>query len=135
MTAGVYQTDVSTGRVRYEGSCGYITGFGVKVNEYQCGKCGKMHRVISGRPSPPETVSQAAERMYPGVTFDTALPQPWVNEMADLDMDVRGNVVWGYPENSTFGFPLPVTTDGALMVYSAYCQHLGRLRQLEDVTV
>ena len=55
MTAGVYQTDASTGRVRYEGSCGYLKGFGVKVNEYQCGKCGKIHRVISGRPTTPET--------------------------------------------------------------------------------
>ena len=60
-----------------------------------------------------ETVSDAAERLYPGITFDTALPQPWVNwARDDKGVDVRGQFVWGYDKKApAFGRPLPLTAE------------------------
>ena len=40
-----------------------------------------------------KTVSELAEETYPGDTFDTALPQDWVNAMRERGFDVRGNFV------------------------------------------
>lgn len=62
-----------------------------------------------------ESVSAAAERMYPGVTFDTALPQPWVDAMRAESKEVRGHFVWLYPEGCTFGMPAPVTVEALTM--------------------
>ena len=44
-----------------------------------------------------KTVNQLAEETYPGDTFDTALPQDWVNAMRERGLDVRGNFVTLYP--------------------------------------
>ena len=77
-----------------------------------------------------EAKEQAAQRMYPGVTFDMALPQDWVDMMIDKhDADVRPHFVWGY-ENSMMGCPLPVTAEGAQMMYRAYNDHACTLRRL-----
>lgn len=64
------------------------------------------------------TVSQAAERLFPGVTFDTALPQPWVDWAREKGVDVRGHFVWGYPkgEGNVFGRPLPLTEKAKLFL-------------------
>ena len=74
-----------------------------------------------------ETVVEAAERMWPGVTFDTALPQEWVNKITaqkywggvENDFSPLGNFVWGYPEEvgGMCGIPLPVTPKGAAFLY------------------
>jgi hypothetical protein len=44
------------------------------------------------------TVSEAAEKLYPGMTFDTALPQNWVNFMTKMRWNPVGHWVWGYPK-------------------------------------
>jgi len=64
-----------------------------------------------------ETVGQAAERMYPDVTFDTALPQTWVDAHQDDGTEVLGHFVWLYPSGSTFGMPAPITVEGVQMMY------------------
>lgn len=60
-----------------------------------------------------ETVYAAATRQYPGITFDCALPQGWVDS---LPWDPRGHVVWGYPTGSFSGTPLPITEHGRSML-------------------
>jgi len=60
------------------------------------------------------TVNQAAEERYPGVTFDTALPQQWVNIMANRGFDVRRNFVTLYPKDSV-AYIAPITTEGIRM--------------------
>jgi len=60
------------------------------------------------------TVNQATEERYPGVTFDTALPQQWVNVMAERGFDVRRNFVTLYPKDSV-AYMAPITTEGIRM--------------------
>ncbi len=63
-----------------------------------------------------ETVGQAAERMWPGVTWDSALPWLWVQEqVSDHGWEPRGQVVWGYTDDCQ-GFPLPLTIEAAYML-------------------
>ena len=51
-----------------------------------------------------------AEATYPGLTYDCALPQPWVDACGDYDPRLWW--VWGYPEShSTFGLPLPLCVE------------------------
>ena len=77
----------------------------------------------------------AAERMYPGVTYDYALPHDWVRRMEDLhEVDVRPHFVWGY-EGSLIGYPLPITTDGAQMMYRAYNDLAYELKRYKPETV
>lgn len=63
---------------------------------------------------PPDcTKSQAATLLYPGLTFDAALPQPWVDAVhAEHHFDVRPHIVWGYPSASIFGRPFAVSQVG-----------------------
>ena len=56
------------------------------------------------------TKGELAAELYPDVTYDTALPQGWV-DVTTVDFDPRRNVVWGYPKGSVMGLPLPVTTE------------------------
>lgn len=52
-----------------------------------------------------------AKALYPEQTCDTALPQAWVNLMADLDLDVRPGWVMLYdPDNrrAIMGIPMPL---------------------------
>ena len=45
--------------------------------------------------------------------YDTALPQPWVDDMREHHgFDVRGHFVWNYDGSSTFGRPFPLTAEG-----------------------
>jgi hypothetical protein len=62
------------------------------------------------RPQMNETKSEAAQRLYPGLIFDTTLPQWWVDSYTEID--VRPHFVWGYPERSIFGYPVPITEEG-----------------------
>jgi len=70
------------------------------------------------------TFNELAEQTYPGVTFDTALPQQWVNRMADRGFDVRGHFVTLYPTSSMFGFYMaPVTNEGIEMAARVASMH------------
>jgi hypothetical protein len=60
------------------------------------------------------TVNQAAEERYPGVTFDTALPQQWVDAMSERGFDVRGHFITLYPKDSV-AYMAPITTEGIRM--------------------
>lgn len=56
--------------------------------------------------------AELAQRRYPGITFDCALPQGWVDEMSAKVENIIGHFVWLYPEGSLFGQPAPVTELG-----------------------
>jgi hypothetical protein len=61
------------------------------------------------------TKDELAGLLYPGIPFDVALPQQWLDEVTNEHFDPRINCVWGYPtRNKVFGEPLPLTT-GAYM--------------------
>ena len=60
------------------------------------------------------TVTDVADQIYPGVTYDTALPQPWVNIMRDRGFDVRGHFVSLYPDGM-FCYMAPITDRGIRM--------------------
>ena len=62
----------------------------------------------------PNSVREMAEKLYPGVTYDTALPQGWVNEMQALGFDPRGQVIWLYPNGLLAGQPAPLTAEAML---------------------
>ena len=72
------------------------------------------------------TVSFAAELLYPGITFDTALPQEWVNNLLDHGDDIRGKVVFAYPEGCVFGIPYPITTEGANILRRHGCNNFPK---------
>ena len=63
------------------------------------------------------TVNEVARHLYPGIAFDTALPQPFVNECRDrLKVEARGAFVWGYPgkeyrNRNLNGLPLPLVLE------------------------
>ena len=58
------------------------------------------------------TKSELAGLLYHGVTFDTALPQQWVDEVTSENFDPRTCVVWGYTKRcSVLGEPLALTTE------------------------
>ena len=59
-------------------------------------------------------LNELAEKTYPSVTFDTALPQEWVNRMAYRGFDVRGHFVTLYPKDSV-AYMAPITTEGIRM--------------------
>lgn len=68
-----------------------------------------IYTAINGLPK-----HEAAERLYPGIACDTALPQGWVNSCRDAEgFDVRPCVVWAYPAGSVLGIPYPLTAAAA----------------------
>jgi adenine deaminase len=60
------------------------------------------------------TVYELAEQTYPGVTFDSALPQDWVNAMQARGFDVRGHFVTLYPKDA-LAYMAPITPEGIRM--------------------
>ena len=94
---------------------------GAKEKECPVGDCWNYEYGNHHDYKPPETVQETAERMWPGVSYDTALPQPWVNVIlsqeywncAEKGFDPRGKFVWGYPDKCIFGVPLPLTAEAA----------------------
>ena len=58
--------------------------------------------------------SELAEERYPGVTFDCALPQTWVNQMDERGFDVRGHFVTLYPDEGV-DYMAPITAEGIRM--------------------
>jgi len=70
------------------------------------------------------TVSELAEEMYPDKQYDTALPQQWVNRMAERGFDVRGHFVTLYPTSSMLGFYMaPITPEGIEMAARVASMH------------
>lgn len=64
----------------------------------------------------PQTVEDRAKTWYPDKTFDTALPQQWVNRMQERGFDPRGHFVTMYPTGSMLGFYMaPITREGIEM--------------------
>ena len=59
-------------------------------------------------------LNELAEKTYPGVTFDTALPQQWVDAMSERGFDVRSHFVTLYPKDSV-AYMAPITTEGIRM--------------------
>ena len=58
---------------------------------------------------------EQANKLYPGITYDTAMPQEWVDRcIQEHDFDPRGCVVWSYPKDSIFGLPLPLNQEALL---------------------
>jgi hypothetical protein len=45
-------------------------------------------------------------------TYDTALPQSWVDQCVEHDFDPRGVVVWAYP----LSMPYPLTIEAELEI-------------------
>ena len=103
----------------YEGP-GAVLGLPMReIAKMQGGKIGGAAKVaasyfisLAPRPPKPQTVGEAARARYPGVTFDTALPQGWVNKAIERGFDPRGHVVWGYPDGCLFGRAMAVTPEG-----------------------
>lgn len=57
------------------------------------------------------TKGDLIDLLNPQVTFDTALPQDWVNHITKMGFDPRGQVVWSYPKGTVFGLPMPLTQE------------------------
>ena len=62
------------------------------------------------------SVGDTAKMLYPGLEFDTALPQDWVNELLAKGYDIRAQAVWAYPAGCAFGEPFPLTEEGAAIL-------------------
>ena len=58
------------------------------------------------------TVQQAADKAFPDMTYDCALPQAFFDSCLDNGFDVRGQCVWVY-DNSIFGAAGPLTRSAA----------------------
>ena len=59
------------------------------------------------------TVQQAADRAYPGITYDYALPQAFFEHCLNNGFDIRGQCVWVYDRASLWGAPGPLTQAAA----------------------
>ena len=65
------------------------------------------------------TKGEAAESATNGMTYDTALPQGWVDAMYERGFDhaeLIGNFVWAYPSGDVSGVPYPITQDGLIIM-------------------
>ena len=43
------------------------------------------------------------------LSYDTALPQPWVDDARAFGLEVRGQFVWSYDGARVFGEPIALT--------------------------
>ena len=65
------------------------------------------------------TVQQAADKAYPGLTYDCALPQVFFDSCLINGFDIRGQCVWVYDKGnkvicqSIFGAAGPLTRSAA----------------------
>ena len=50
------------------------------------------------------------------VAYDTALPQPWVDNAAAYGLGVLGHFAWGYDDAGVFGQPVALTIEGEAML-------------------
>jgi len=64
--------------------------------------------------------SRLAHMLYPDLTFDSALPQLWLNHWDGREYrSVLTGTVWAYPkEEANFGLPFPVTEEANHLIRS-----------------
>jgi hypothetical protein len=67
-----------------------------------------------------ETVGEAAERILPNTTYDTALPQDWVDDVKRVTGTYpAGMFVWCYGQTGARGIaqhPHPLTDEAVLLL-------------------
>ncbi len=61
-----------------------------------------------------QTTAEIADRLYFGITYDTALPQLWVDEYARYGYNPVGDFVWIYPEGYIMGMPGPLCQEAKI---------------------
>ena len=73
---------------------------------------GNLRKVIStlSGSKAPQTVREAADQRYAGKTWDTSLPEGWVQACRERGLEPVGHFVWLY-ENA-WGLPAPITDEG-----------------------
>ncbi len=79
------------------------------------------------------SVGEVASYLYD--TYDTALPQHWVNAVTALGYDPRGKFVWNYDQvflhgRNTFGVPGPLFEEAARWINEHEEKVLSRLRRM-----
>lgn len=58
-----------------------------------------------------------AERELDRMTYDTALPQDWVDTVLErINLNPVGHVVWVYPQGSIFGYPQAIDIFGDVVL-------------------
>ena len=57
------------------------------------------------------SLAQAADKAFPGTTYDYALPQAFFDHCLNNGFDIRGQCVWVYQD--MFGKPGPLTRAAA----------------------
>jgi len=63
-----------------------------------------------------QTVKSAADKAFPGMTYDCALPQAFLDDCLNNGFDIYGQCVWVYQDMSgffLFGKPGPLTRAAA----------------------
>ena len=75
-----------------------------------------------------QTVRERAEELGIKI-FDTAMPQPWVDEMTRKGFDPRGVVVWSYDGTNHFGGPAALTTEAADALQRLHPGHYSSIRE------
>ena len=61
--------------------------------------------------------AEVVKMMYPGLTFDTALPQLWLDNWTGKEYGaVLFGTVWAYPKGYLMGLPFPVTEEANHLV-------------------
>ena len=62
-----------------------------------------------------QTVDERAQEL--GLkSYDTALPQPWVDNARAFGLEVLGSFVWGYDTAGVFGGPVALTLEAESML-------------------
>jgi len=74
---------------------------------------------------------ELAERLFPQLTYDTALPQPWINEAVEVTgmkySQLLSTVVYLYPPEYQYGIPAALTRETYQALNSiGYSQWEGR---------
>lgn len=93
---------------RDEDDCDAIANIGHDLGTYF--DEGKRPRLSRFKPSARTVEEQAKLMLGDYETFDTALPQGWVNSIIDkYHVSPVGMFVWWYPKDSILGKPFPLT--------------------------
>ncbi|MEY2908800.1 MAG: hypothetical protein RLZZ602_1323 [Pseudomonadota bacterium] len=73
---------------------------------------GNLRKVIStlSDSKSPQTVKEAADQRYSGKTWDTSLPEGWVQSCRERGLNPVGHFVWLYED--VWGLPAPITDEG-----------------------
>jgi hypothetical protein len=73
---------------------------------------------------------ELADQLLPNETYDTALPQQWVNGCLERGFDPRPHIVWLYKEPYTvFGTPFALTVEAHTALQSIIHADNGKQNQ------